>query len=195
MYTLEQRCEVRLRSTYNKCRFCQKIIFSVETHFDLGGYINKQNCRIWGTENPHAYIEKPTQTKSLFGADFGPEAKVSHRKCERRGFFIIGIERRGNFSGCPSHLFPELHIPSDDRCSSNLTDIQGPPNEFFIFGKCLKKLLNIFSNFFFYLKVQSFWLITTLTGHAVAYKIASVFKHIIDCVQLYFTNGFTNIVL
>ena len=23
-------------------------------------YVNKQNCRIWGTENPHAYIEKPT---------------------------------------------------------------------------------------------------------------------------------------
>ena len=31
--------------------------------------------------------------------------------------------------------------------------------------------------------------------HAVAYTIVSIFKHIIDCVQLYFTNGFTNIVL
>ena len=29
--------------------------------------------------------------------------------------------------------------------------------------------------------------------HAVAYKIGPIFKHIIDCVQLYFTNGFTNI--
>ena len=28
----------------------KKNIFSDETHFDLGGYINKQNCRIWGTE-------------------------------------------------------------------------------------------------------------------------------------------------
>ena len=36
----------------------KKIIFSDEAHFDLGGYVNKQNCRIWGTENPHAYIEK-----------------------------------------------------------------------------------------------------------------------------------------
>ena len=25
--------------------------------FDLGGYVNKQNCRIWGTGNPHAYID------------------------------------------------------------------------------------------------------------------------------------------
>ena len=32
-------------------------------------------------------------------------------------------------------------------------------------------------------------------GHAVAYTIDSIFKHIIDCVQLYFTNDFRNIVL
>ena len=32
-------------------------------------------------------------------------------------------------------------------------------------------------------------------GHAIAYTIGLIFKHIIDCVQLYFTNGFTNIVL
>ena len=30
----------------------KKIIFSDEAHFDLGGYVNKKNCRIWGTENP-----------------------------------------------------------------------------------------------------------------------------------------------
>ena len=32
-------------------------------------------------------------------------------------------------------------------------------------------------------------------GHAVAYTIGSIFKLIIDYVQLFFTNGFTNIVL
>ena len=32
-----------------------------------------------------------------------------------------------------------------------------------------------------------------LAGRAVAYKIDAIFKHITDCVQLYFTNGFTNI--
>ena len=30
-------------------------------------------------------------------------------------------------------------------------------------------------------------------GPAVAYTIGSIFKHFIDCVQLHFTNGFTNI--
>ena len=45
--------------------FGKRIIFSDEAHFDLGGYVNKQNCWIWGTENP-------PQNKSLFGMDFGP---------------------------------------------------------------------------------------------------------------------------
>ena len=32
-------------------------------------------------------------------------------------------------------------------------------------------------------------------GHTVALTIGPIFKHVIDCVQLYFTNGFKNIVL
>ena len=32
-------------------------------------------------------------------------------------------------------------------------------------------------------------------GYAVAHSIRPVLKHIIDCVQLYYTNGFTSIVL
>ena len=32
-------------------------------------------------------------------------------------------------------------------------------------------------------------------GHAVVYTIGTIFKHIMDCMQLYFTNSFTNIVL
>ena len=76
--------------------------------------------------------------------------------------------------------------------------IQGP-NTFFL--ENAEKQLIIFSNFFFYLKVQYFHLIMennfihASTSHAVAYMIGQIFKHIIDCVQLYFTNGFTNIVL
>ena len=43
----------------------KKIIFSDEVHFDLGGYVNKKNCGIWGIENPNAYIEKPIYPKRL----------------------------------------------------------------------------------------------------------------------------------
>ena len=35
----------------------------------------------------------------------------------------------------------------------------------------------------------------TSAGHAVAYMIDPIFKHIIDCMQLYFTNVFTYILL
>ena len=59
------------------------------------------------------------------------------------------------------------------------------------FWKMLKKkLLNIISNFFFYLKVQSFRLImennfiqmAASACHAGAYTIGPIFKHIIDYV-------------
>ena len=43
----------------------KKIIFSDEDHFDLAGYVNTQYCRIWGTKNPHAYIEKSTHPKRV----------------------------------------------------------------------------------------------------------------------------------
>ena len=39
--------------------FGKNLHFSGEAHFNHFD-LNKQNCSIWGTENPHAYIEKPT---------------------------------------------------------------------------------------------------------------------------------------
>ena len=57
---------VRCGPAYRKCRFWQKkIIFPNEAHFDLGGYVNKQNSLLWGTENPHAHIGKPTHPKRV----------------------------------------------------------------------------------------------------------------------------------
>lgn len=37
--------------------FSKKIVFSDEAHFHLSGYVNKQNCRIWGSENPRVTTE------------------------------------------------------------------------------------------------------------------------------------------
>ena len=42
----------------NEPEFHQKIIMSVEAHFHLGGYVNKQHCHIWGSENPKMIIDK-----------------------------------------------------------------------------------------------------------------------------------------
>ena len=43
----------------NELEFHRKLIMSDEAHFHLGRYVNKQNCRIWGSENPKIIIEKP----------------------------------------------------------------------------------------------------------------------------------------
>ena len=42
---------------------------------------------------------------------------------------------------------------------------------------------------------NNFIQMAALAGHAAAYTIGPIFKHIIARVQLYFTNGFMNIVL
>ena len=42
---------------------------------------------------------------------------------------------------------------------------------------------------------NNFIQMATSADHAVAYLIDPIFNHIIDCVPLYFTNDFTNIVL
>ena len=60
VYRLQQCWEVVFSYAFGKKK---KNIFSDEAHFDLAGYVNKQYCCIWGTENPHTYIEKPTHSK------------------------------------------------------------------------------------------------------------------------------------
>ena len=76
----------------------------------------------------------------------------------------------------------------------NSNHVTGPLNTFF-FGKCFKKkLLNVFSNFFLYLKIQAFRLIiennfiqmAASAGHAVAYTIGTIFKkHSLLCAVVF----------
>ena len=67
-YTLQQRIEIVKFSTKmheNKPEFNQKIITSDKAHFHLGGYVNKQNCRVWRSENPKMIIEMPLYPKRV----------------------------------------------------------------------------------------------------------------------------------
>jgi hypothetical protein len=58
------------------CRFFQTFIdenpgildytwFSDETWFHLFGYVNFQNTRLWGSENPHALFEEPLHSQKV----------------------------------------------------------------------------------------------------------------------------------
>ena len=43
----------------------KKVWFTDEAHFYLDGYVNRQNFRIWGTENPHMTVVKPLHPKKV----------------------------------------------------------------------------------------------------------------------------------
>ena len=43
----------------------RKIWFTDEAHFELTGYVNKQNCCFWGTENPNICVTKPLHSKRI----------------------------------------------------------------------------------------------------------------------------------
>ena len=65
-YTLQQRIEIlkiHFKNAENLAEtileFHRKIILSDEAHFHLGGFVNKWNCLIWGSENPRIIVEKP----------------------------------------------------------------------------------------------------------------------------------------
>ena len=66
----------------------KKNIFSDEAHFDLGENVNKKNCRIWGTENPQAYIEKLTHPKQKKLGNFS--SKMSKESPLQSMVVVIG---------------------------------------------------------------------------------------------------------
>lgn len=43
----------------------EKIWFSDECHFWLNGFVNRQNYRIWGSENPYVTLESPLHPKKV----------------------------------------------------------------------------------------------------------------------------------
>jgi hypothetical protein len=48
-----------LEVAHNDNNFLTNLIMSDEAHFDLDGFTNTHNCRIWATENPMVIHEKP----------------------------------------------------------------------------------------------------------------------------------------
>jgi hypothetical protein len=49
--------------------FPEKLVFSDEATFHISGKVNRHKMKIWGTENPHNFLEhkcdSPKTTKSL----------------------------------------------------------------------------------------------------------------------------------
>ena len=49
--------------------FSNKVLFNEEAHFTFDGYVNKQNCRLWGSENPQVTEEMPLHPEKVFGSE------------------------------------------------------------------------------------------------------------------------------
>ncbi|KAK9875514.1 hypothetical protein WA026_007905 [Henosepilachna vigintioctopunctata] len=58
-------CEWALEQLNENPLFYRKFVFSDEAHFWLNGYVNKQNCRIWSDEQPHAIQELPMHPEKM----------------------------------------------------------------------------------------------------------------------------------
>ena len=43
----------------------ERIIFTDEAHFWLNGYVNRQNFRVWGSENPHMSVSRPLHPEKV----------------------------------------------------------------------------------------------------------------------------------
>ena len=56
-------CVLEQQAVYSN--FSNKIFFSVEAYFTLGGYVNKKNCRIWGSEIPQVIGERPLHPEKV----------------------------------------------------------------------------------------------------------------------------------
>ena len=49
----------------NEPEFYRKIIMGDEAYLQLEVYVNKQNCRFWGSENSKMINEKPLYTQRV----------------------------------------------------------------------------------------------------------------------------------
>ena len=129
----------------------QKILILTKTIIFSDLFRNKQNCSIWGTENPHAYIEKPKhsrrapvwcgfRSRDLIGLGFfenehgeavtvnGDRYRVMlneflFRKIEKEDIGNIWLQQDGSTCNTAAVLHPVF----EDRIISRRADVVWPP--------------------------------------------------------------------
>ncbi|GBN47428.1 hypothetical protein AVEN_117692-1 [Araneus ventricosus] len=75
------------------------IWFTDEAHFHLNGFVNKQNWRFRGSENPHLCEEKPLHSpKLLLGLRYAAKALSALFSCEKRSLVNVTLQFWNNLS-------------------------------------------------------------------------------------------------
>ena len=64
-YTIQQRVFIIEQYQKMDAGFSNKIILSDEAHFHLDGFVNRQNCCVWGSENSRAINEKQMHSQCV----------------------------------------------------------------------------------------------------------------------------------
>lgn len=88
------------------------VLWTDEAHFTLSGAVNTHNCRVWTTENPHAFVEVPLQQPKVtvwcgFTADFiiGP---FFFEEVTKTGFKTVSITGHRYAALLQNNIIPEL---------------------------------------------------------------------------------------
>ncbi|GBM65804.1 hypothetical protein AVEN_198510-1 [Araneus ventricosus] len=75
------------------------IRFTDEAHFHSDGFVNKQNWRFWGSENPHSCETKPLHSpKLLLVLRYAAEALSAFFSCEKRSLVNVTLQFWNNLS-------------------------------------------------------------------------------------------------
>ena len=58
-------------SKWRAASFRDFVMMTGEAQFHVDGTVNKQNCHVWGEQNPHAVVMQDQQTPALTAAGSG----------------------------------------------------------------------------------------------------------------------------
>ena len=95
--------------TISDDNFLEKVQFSDEATFHVRGAVNRHNVRIWGSENPHVYVEhrRDSPKVNVFCA-------ISSQKVYGPFFFaeepVTGVTYLDTFATVAKHT--DVHIPA-----------------------------------------------------------------------------------
>ena len=82
---------------------------SDEAHFHLGSYVNKQNCRIWSSENPKMITEKPLYPQCVtVWCCFWPEGIIGPYFFENEAGLAVMVNGLRYRTMINEFLWPEL---------------------------------------------------------------------------------------
>ena len=88
------------------------VLWTDEAHFTLSGAVNTHNCRVWTTENPHAFVEIPLHQPKVtvwcgFTADFiiGP---FFFEEVTQTGFKTVSVTGQRYAAMLQNNIIPEL---------------------------------------------------------------------------------------